>query len=107
MLIFQTLNLKFKTKDERPAIMCSDAINIRFNQMKLDIDKSAESVFVFDKANDVVISNSKVNSDVDCFLKVLDEASKNIYLMNNILPNVKELYTAPVNVKVFSDGNVK
>ena len=91
MLSFQTLLSQFKTTDERPSIFCSDIENATFNQMRFDIDKSAESVFVFDNVRNAVISNSEVDTEVNYFLKVNDDFSRDIYLMNNVLSKSKRI----------------
>jgi hypothetical protein len=100
------ITLKYKTKDERPPIFCSDIENATFNQMRFDIDKSAESVFVFDNVRNTEISNSSVDTEVNYFLKVKDDISRDIYLMNNILPKVKELFSAPAEVNIQLNGNI-
>ena len=99
---FSNITLKLKSKDERPAIICSDVENASFNQMSADIDKSAESVFVLDNVRNAVISNSRVETDINYFLKVNDDLSRDIYLMNNVLPKVKEVFSAPIKVNVNS-----
>ena len=103
---FSNITFKFKTTDERPSIYCSDVENAGFNQMSFDIDKSAESVFVFDNVRNAVISDSEVDTEVNCFLKVKDDISRDIYLMNNVLPRVKELFIAPAEVNVQLNGNI-
>lgn len=100
---FSNITLKFKAKDERPAIICSDVEKVNFNQVSLDIDSSAESVFVFDNVREAVISNSIIDNEVDYFLKVNDDISRDIYLINNVHPKVKELFSAPVKVNVRSN----
>jgi len=100
------ITLNYRTKDERPAIICSDIENATFNQMRFDIDKSAESVFVFDNVRNTLISNSEVDTEVNCFLKVQDDFSRDLYLINNILPKVKNLFSASAKVNVQLNGNI-
>jgi hypothetical protein len=100
------ITFTFRTTDERPSVFCSDIENATFNQMRFDIDKSAESVFVFDNVRNAVISNSEVDTEVNYFLKVKDDFSKDIYLMSNVLPKVRELFSAPTKVNVQLNGNI-
>ena len=105
-IMLSNITLKFKTKDERPAINCSDVENATFNLMTFDIDKSAVSVFEYENVRNAVISNSEVDTEVNCFLKVKDDFSRDIYLMNNVLLKVKELFIAPAKVNVQLNGNI-
>ena len=103
---FSNITVKFKTKDVRPAIFCSDIENAIFNQMSISIDKSAESVIVFDNVRNSIISNSNIDNEVNSFLNVIDKNSRDIYLMNNVLPKVKELFSAPAEVNIQLNGNI-
>jgi polygalacturonase len=104
---FSNVSFRLNMKDARPAMVCSNVENLQIYSMGLDIDKSAEAVFVFANVSKALISDTRVMSEVDCFVKVIDKSSNDITLKDNIVSKVNHLIIAPDGVRVIIEGNIQ
>ena len=85
------VDLTFDREDIRPAVVLSDAADVRISGLSPMISAKAEEVILFDKVNSALISGSNVKTPALSFVKFSGERSAAISVIGNDLSNVKVL----------------
>ena len=88
-LVMDNINLSFEKNEQRPAIVMDDVEDARINGLDAMIDKES-NIYELSKSQNVLIASSKVKGSASSFISVEDTISKNIFLINNDLRNLKQ-----------------
>lgn len=101
------MELKLKSDDLRPAVICDHVQHLDLNGLKIVSNKNAESAISFVNVVDGSIRFSSVQSNADTFLEVKGDKSSNIYVLNNLLKNAKKIITNKSKSKITESGNIR
>lgn len=91
-ITFNNVELTYKDKDVRPAVVFDDVRNINLYNLRAKADLNSEAVLKFINSSEVTVNGFKALSKTKTFAKFLGGKTKDIYLMNNNFKNVENIF---------------
>ncbi|MCY1719447.1 glycosyl hydrolase family 28 protein [Prolixibacteraceae bacterium Z1-6] len=106
---FSNIRLFTKNSDLRPALFLSDVQKSDFRDINMDSTEGNNCNIVVENSQHILFSGCRVNGPSSSFIRFKGNENQNIYIQNNLLPEVKQVFT-PSETKVMNireTGNIK
>lgn len=104
-IIMDDIQLDYTEPDHRPAIYCDDVSQLEIRNLKAMGSPQSPEVIRLNNTREVMISDSQPISRVETFVGVYGGRSENIFLRNNRIKNLTNMYrtykAAPSVIKEF------
>ena len=91
-ITFNNVEVTYKNKDVRPAIIFDDVEDINLYNLRAKADLNTESVLKFINSSDVTISGFKALSETKTFADFSGEKTKDICLLNNNYKGIEKIF---------------
>lgn len=106
-ITLKNIELRLKTEDHRPAILCDDVKLLNIAGLEIGSGVLSRNALIFRNVDEGIIQSSFLYSRVESFLKIEGKESNNISLLNNYLRNAAKVIDNRTGIKVIQSGNIK
>jgi len=108
-ITFDGIELRTQKEDYRPAFYLDDVIGAKLINMQLQSSDKAESNIFIKQSQDVIIQGNSIKGKSECFVKTEGDKTNQVLIFNNILSNVKKIYSegAECMMKIREASNIK
>jgi hypothetical protein len=105
---FSDIKLTTSKPDARPAVYLSDVSNSQFQSMELGSKGTHSCNIMVEDCRQIDISSNRISGQSSYFLLFKGERNEGIYLRNNLLTNIEELFTPKLDMEgvIFDIGNI-